>query len=350
MSQSQKPVAALFPGQGSQHVGMAKDLFDNFKSVREIFEEASDAAHVNLKKLCFDGPESDLVLTENTQPCLLTASYAAFRVAQEEAGFKPNVVAGHSLGEYTALVASGALPLSSAVRWVKERGAAMQRAVPPGQGTMAAIMGLEDDAISTLCEAATVQAKEKRSALPKDEIPSVEAIVQAANYNAPGQIVIAGSIDGIQEAIALVKSGDERFKGGKAIQLQVSAPFHCKLMLAARNRMAEIFATASSHERPSASNIQCAYIPNRTARLTREPGVVFDLLIEQVDHPVLWKQSISNMMREGFTQAVEFGPGKVLQGLGKRISAQVGQPLNMVGVNDSTTLKSLETFLKGASE
>jgi [acyl-carrier-protein] S-malonyltransferase len=188
---------------------MGKDLFENFTVAREIFEEASDAIRINLKKLCFEGPDSDLTLTENTQPCLLVTSVAAFRVAEKEFGFAPGAVAGHSLGEYSALVAIGSLPLSAAVYWVRERGQAMQKAVPLGEGTMAAILGVEDKAILSLCKKATDSALQKRAGSGDSHPLSVEAICEPANYNSPGQIVIAGSTDGIAEAIQLVKTDSE---------------------------------------------------------------------------------------------------------------------------------------------
>ncbi|MBC7693778.1 MAG: ACP S-malonyltransferase [Methylotenera sp.] len=338
-----KPVVALFPGQGSQHVGMARELYENFAIVRETFEEASDAIGINLKKLCFEGPDDELILTENTQPCLLTASVAAFRVAQKEIEFKPAVVAGHSLGEYSALVAAHAVRLSDAVRWVKARGAAMQQAVPAGNGTMAAVLNLDDSKIEALCHEATSIAKSKRASGDSPEL-KVEAIVQPANFNAPGQIVIAGSTDAVAEAITLIKSsgagGD--YAGAKAIALSVSAPFHCSLMKPARDRMASLFA---AHQKPAALN--CPYVPNRTARISSEPGVIFELLVEQVDHPVLWKQSMTALIQEGFEIGVEFGPGKVLQGLSKRIAAPLEKPFAMSGVNDVANFKSFETIWKG---
>lgn len=333
---------ALFPGQGSQHVGMGKDLVQNFRLAAEIFEEASDAVSVDLKKLCFDGPESDLTLTENTQPCLLTASVAAFRVASRELGYLPAAVAGHSLGEYSALVAAEALPLATAVRWVRERGRAMQAAVPAGQGTMAAILGVDDSIIGKLCEAATASAKAKRSAGENPDV-TVECIVEPANFNAPGQIVIAGSVDAVGEAVALIKAGGD-FAGGKAIPLSVSAPFHCRLMGRARDRMAELFSQAGSADKARAP--ACPYVPNRTARLTAEPGVVFELLVEQVDHPVLWKQTVTGLLESGYSNFVEFGPGKVLSGLNKRIAQAAGKPANSFQMADAATLKALETALK----
>lgn len=325
---------ALFPGQGSQHVGMGKDLYENFKVAREAFEEASDGSKLNLKKLCFDGPESDLTLTENTQPCLLTTSVAAFRVAQAEAGFKPAVVAGHSLGEYSALVAAGALNLGQAAGWVRERGAAMQKAVPAGQGTMAAVLGMEDAAVEKVCARATEEARAARSRGENAEL-TVEAIVQPANFNSPGQVVIAGSADAVAKAVELIKAGTE-FPGGKAMPLNVSAPFHCSLMKPARDRMAELFARAGKP-----GPLACAYVPNRTARLTREEGVILELLVEQVDHPVLWKQSVIGLLEAGYTTGIEFGPGKVLQGLAKRIAPAGGKGLALAGCGDSAGVKAL---------
>lgn len=332
-------IVALFPGQGSQHVGMAKELLENFQAAREVFEEASDAAKLNLKKLCLDGPESDLTLTENTQPCLLAGSVAAFRSVQREFGFKPAVVAGHSLGEYSALVAAGALPLGTAAAWVRERGRAMQKAVPAGQGTMAAVLGMEDSAIGKLCEAATTAAKQKRSAGENREL-TVEPIVEPANFNAPGQIVIAGSTDAVAEAIALIKGGGD-FAGGKAIPLSVSAPFHCRLMKAARDRMAELFSQAAKP-----SSLQCAYVPNRTGRVTQETGVIYELLVEQVDHPVLWTSSILGLLEAGYLQYAEFGPGKVLSGLMKRIGQKAGKTAQTANVSDLATVKAFETPAK----
>lgn len=344
MSQAQSivkypSVFAVFPGQGSQHVGMAKELYEQFSIAREVFEEASDAIHVDLKKLCFEGPESSLTLTENTQPCLLTASVAAFRVVEKEFGFLPGAVAGHSLGEYSALVANGSLDLALATSWVRARGAAMQKAVPAGEGSMAAILGLEDSIVEMLCQKATVTAQQSRQKGENSTL-SVESIVEPANFNAPGQVVIAGSADAVQVAIQLVKT-DETFKGGKCIPLQVSAPFHCRLMAPARNRMAELFSLAP---RPKLGH--SPYVPNRTGRLSSEPGLVYELLVEQVDHPVLWRQTVGHLLEAGFTAAIEFGPGKVLSGLIKRISSQASKDCVFTSVGDLNSVKNLEEFLK----
>jgi [acyl-carrier-protein] S-malonyltransferase len=339
--------AALFPGQGSQFTGMGKTLCENFPIARETFEEANDAAQKNLGKICFDGPESELMLTENTQPCLVTASIASYRVAQKEFGFTPTVVAGHSLGEYSALVAAGALNFATAVRWVQARGRAMQRAVPAGEGKMAALLGMEDAAVEALCKEATAIAKSERGGNSESSSAiSVEAIVEPANFNAPGQIVIAGSADAVDQAVKLLSSG--KFPGGKAIPLAVSAPFHCRLMAPARNEMAALFQKAiqkavqkaDATEKPG--TLQCPYIPNRTARVTAESSVILDLLMEQIDHPVLWKQSMEALMQSGQAQAVEFGPGKVLQGLAKRIAKATGGTLDVISVGDTDSLKLLE--------
>ncbi len=334
-------IIALFPGQGSQFVGMGKDLYQGHAVARECFEEASEAIKLDLKKLCFDGPESDLTLTANTQPALLTVSVAAFRVAQKELGFRPAAVAGHSLGEYSALVAAGAFPLGHAAAWVRERGASMQKAVPAGQGTMAAILGVEDAQVEALCQKATELAQQKRSSGENPEL-TVEATCQPANYNAPGQLVIAGSTDGIQAALEMAKTGD--FGKAKAMPLSVSAPFHCRLMKPARDRMAELFAQAPGAARPS--SLACGYIPNRTARLTQEPGLVFELLVDQVDHPVLWKQTVQAFLAAGYTQAVEFGPGKVLQGLAKRIPSADGKNLAVTTCGDPAALSAVEAEIK----
>lgn len=332
---------ALFPGQGAQHVGMGKDLFEQFAIAKEVFEEVSDAIRFNLKKLCFDGPESDLNLTENTQPALLAHSVASFRVAQKEFGYQPSLAAGHSLGEYSALVCLGAFPLASAAAWVRTRGQTMQSAVPKGEGSMAAILNLENEKVDLLCKEATRMAVEKR-ATPTENTPSVNALVEPANFNSPGQVVIAGSVDALQEAIQLVKS-DANFKGGRAMPLAVSAPFHCSLMAPAKAKMREVFQSAKPQEHPR--SLLCPYLPNRTARLNQEPGIIFDLLIDQVDQPVLWSQSMAQVFQMGLEWGVEFGPGKVLQGLAKRNLPQ-GLAFTTLSVGDSGGIQELEKRVK----
>ena len=260
------------------------------------------------------------------------------------------MVAGHSLGEYSALVAAGAIDLAAAARWVRARGESMQLAVPAGEGTMAAILSVEDEVVERLCKRATALAVERRKSGEAPDNLSVESLVEPANYNSPGQLVIAGSVDAVQIAIDLVKNGDsngDSFSGssgrGKAMLLNVSAPFHCRLMRKTRDQMAEIFGSVASAQKPRALN--CPYVPNRTARPTQESSVIFELLVEQVDHPVLWKQSIEALLELQQTRAVEFGPGKVLQGLCKRIPAHDGRTLTAAGMSDTESLKQLGGFL-----
>lgn len=334
---------AVFPGQGSQHVGMAKDLYDNFKLVRELFEEASDATSIKLKRICFDGPESDLQLTENTQPALLTASIAAFRVVKEELEFTPTMTAGHSLGEYSALVANECIPFASAVKWVRERGQAMQKAVPAGEGAMLALMGFEDDLLDAFCNAAVELAWKERKNGFDGAGSKVNCVLEPANFNAPGQTVVSGSQDAVHHALNLIKI-DDRFSGKKAIPLSVSAPFHSSLMQPARDRMQKIFLSAQDYEKPLA--FKFPYIPNVTGRVNTEHTAVFDLLIEQIDNSVLWKQSIENAIQNGIHRVIEFGPGKVLQGLCKRIAQPLNANVQLLGVND---VASLELLKKGLS-
>jgi [acyl-carrier-protein] S-malonyltransferase len=335
---------ALFPGQGSQHVGMAKDLLDQFSAAREVFEEASDAIDLDLRHLCLNGPESDLTLTENTQPALLAASVAAFRVTQKETGFTPRLAAGHSLGEYSALVAVGSLGLAAATRFVRARGQAMQKAVPAGEGTMAAVLGLDDESVREICAHATARAQENRQKSGQETELTVDCIVEPANFNSPGQVVIAGSTDAVNEAVSLIKSGT-LIPGGKAMPLSVSAPFHCRLMRPARDRIAEIFSKAAEPASPA-----CPYVPNRTGRLTTEPGAIFELLMEQIDHPVLWRQSMQTVLESGtIAGAVEFGPGKVLSGLMKRIAAPLDKKCELLNVADGATLLALDKRLQGTT-
>jgi len=334
-------IAAFFPGQGSQYVGMGKSLFDNFTVAKETYEEASDAIKLDLKKLCFDSAESELRLTMNTQPALLVTSVASFRVAKEETGFSPDAVLGHSLGEYSALVAAGSIELSTAAKWVRARGIAMQEAVPFGQGTMAAIMGLDDQQLEILCADASETAKLRRTKGENTDI-HVEAIVEPANYNSPGQTVISGSTDAVTEAIALIKS-DDKFKGAKAILLDVSAPFHSRLMKNAKEKMKELFASASQADLPK--TLDFPYLPNRTARPTREAGIVIEMLTDQIDKAVLWRQSISRLLLTDFIAGIEFGPGKVLQGISKRIAQNEKKDFFLYGCTDMDSMKGFNGFL-----
>lgn len=300
--------AFLFPGQGSQYVGMGKDLRDNFKAAAEVFQEADDALGESLSKLCFEGPEDQLKLTANTQPAILTTSIAVLRVLEQESGIRPAVVAGHSLGEYCALVCSGALAFADAVRIVRKRGTYMQEAVPVGVGGMAAILGMEVDAVEQIC----------RDCAQGEH-------VAPANYNCPGQIVISGSLAAVKRAAEKAEAEGAK----RAVMLPVSAPFHSTLMEPAARRLAEALEpiTINALQVPVLSNVEADFYPG--------PGDVKRLLATQVDHPVRWIEEMERMMAEGVDNALELGPGKVLCGLMRKISRDV----KMKNIENTETLK-----------
>jgi len=287
--------AFLFPGQGSQYVGMGKDLKQNFKVAADVFAEADEALHEDLSKLCFEGPEDDLKLTRNTQPAILTVSIAALRVLQQETGLVPAMTAGHSLGEYSALVASGALQFTDAVAIVRKRGTFMQEAVPVGVGGMAAVLGMETEVLEQICkESAEGQA------------------VSPANYNCPGQIVISGHIEAVKRAAARAEAAGAK----KVVMLPVSAPFHSALMKPAAEKLARALepVTVQDLKIPVLSNVEADFYPSKNE--------VKRLLTEQVDHPVRWIEEMEKMVREGVDKCVEIGPGKVLNGLVRKISRE----------------------------
>ncbi len=332
--------AGFFPGQGSQQVGMGKVFYDEFTVFRQSIEEASDSLSFDLKKLLFDGPESDLLLTENAQPAILAVSTGCFRVAETELNLKLDVHLGHSLGEYSALVASEAIPFSNAIQWVRERGLSMQKAVPVGEGTMSAIIGAEDAQVIDWCKEATMLATEARK--NGGHHFTVDCIVEPANFNAPGQVVVSGSVDAVDALEKIIT--DKKIRGIMAKRIQVSAPFHCSLMKAARTKMESIFESAKKDS--LLSPLQVPYIPNRTARITQEAGLIFPLLSEQVDHSVMWKQSVESLLPE-YTLAFEFGPGKVLQGLSKRIAKNIPDAkFEVYPIYDLESLKLAEGVLK----
>ncbi len=285
--------AFLFPGQGSQYVGMGKDLKDNFKAAADVFAEANEALHEDLSKLCFEGPEDDLKLTRNTQPAILTVSIAALRVLQAESDLTPAMAAGHSLGEYSALVAAGALRFADAVAIVRQRGTFMQEAVPVGVGGMAAVLGMETDVLEQICR----ESAEGQCVAP-------------ANYNCPGQIVISGHMEAVQRAAAKAEAAGAK----KVVMLPVSAPFHSALMKPAAEKLGKALEPITVQELkiPVLSNVEAAFYPSRNE--------VKRLLTEQVDHPVRWIEEMETMIREGVDSCVEIGPGKVLNGLVRKIS------------------------------
>ncbi|MEJ2601690.1 MAG: ACP S-malonyltransferase [Gammaproteobacteria bacterium] len=284
--------AFVFPGQGSQSPGMQAELADAFPVVRDVYREASDILGRDLWGLAQAGPEAALDLTENTQPVMLCAGIAAWRVWIGAGGTQPATMAGHSLGEYSALVAAGALSFESAVSLVADRGRFMQEAVEEGSGAMAAILGLEDDAVREACAAA-----------------GDEGVVEAVNFNAPGQVVIAGERRAVESAVEKAQQAGAR----RAILLPVSVPSHCALMEPAAERLAESL---------RAARMDAPIIPvvnNVDVECVTEPAAIADALVRQLYRPVRWVETIRRFADDGIERVVECGPGRVLTGLGKRI-------------------------------
>jgi len=304
-----KQTAFIFPGQGSQSVGMGKELSENFRAAREVFEEADDALRFSISTLCFQGPDDALKLTENTQPAILTTSIAALRVLETEKGVRSILAAGHSLGEYSALVASGALDFADAVRTVRLRGRFMQEAVPVGEGAMAAVLGMEREQVEKLCQ----------------EEASGE-VLSPANFNCPGQIVISGHAKAVDRAIERIKK-----EGKKAVLLPVSAPFHSPLMEPAGVRLEEELEEISIHD------LSVPVVTNVEAEPNTSKDRVKRLLVAQVSSPVRWEESMRRMAEKGIERMIEIGPGKVLSGLMRRIEPAV----EIFNIEDVKTLKKL---------
>ena len=285
-------IAFLFPGQGSQYIGMGADLCAEFAVASQTFEEASDALGIDVAKLCFEGEAATLALTANAQPAILTTSVAALRVVLEETEIRPDLLAGHSLGEFTALVASGCLPFCDAVRIVRKRGEFMQEAVPPGVGKMAAVLGLTSQEVSELCA----------------EVAGEKAVVSPANFNSPTQTVISGEARAVEAASLLAKEKGAR----RVVELEVSAPFHCSLMEPAAVRLRDVIAKVDL------SPMKYPVVTNIEATANSDPARVEDILVEQVVSPVRWAESLEFLKDFGVSEFFEIGPSKVLSGLVKR--------------------------------
>jgi [acyl-carrier-protein] S-malonyltransferase len=307
-------IALLFPGQGAQAAGMGKALAQQFPVAAQVFAEADAALGFGLSQLCFEGPDDDLKLTTNAQPAIVVTSIAALRVLEQETGVRPAYVAGHSLGEYSALVAAGVFTLSDAVRVVRERGRLMQEAVPVGVGAMAALFNLSPEDVASVCaEAAQGE------------------VVSPANLNGGGQIVIAGHASAVRRAVAGAKA-----RGAKrAVELAVSAPFHCVLMKPAADGLAKVL------ESVTVRSPKAQVITNVTADANVDPQRVKDLLVQQVTAPVRWEESMRKLHGLGCTATVEVGPGTVLAGLLKRIVPD----LPCVSISDPASLAEAQGVL-----
>lgn len=308
--------AFVFPGQGSQTVGMCKEFYDNYACAKKVFEEADEALGFSIAKMCFEGPEDQLRLTMNTQPAILTCSIAVLAVLREN-GLNCQIAGGHSLGEYSALVAAGSLSLADAVRSVRKRGQFMQEAVPVGEGAMAAVMGLEPETIDAICR--------------KVEAECGEA-VQAVNFNCPGQVVIAGAAGAVAKAIDALKEAGAR----RTVSLPVSAPFHSTLMRPAAARLKEVLDEVEFHD------AKFPVVANVTAKPVTKAEEIRSLLVQQAASPVKWEMSMRYMLGEGFDTFVEVGPGKVLTGFTRKID----RTANALNVEDMDSLEKTLAYFK----
>ena len=308
--------AFVFPGQGSQKVGMLKDLYEAYPIVRERFAQADEALGYSISQLCFEGPDTELVKTANTQPAILTASVACYEVLKEK-GFTPDIVGGHSLGEYSALVAAGVLDFKDAVYVVHKRGEYMQEAVPLGEGAMAAILALSREEVVRICA----------------EVNDTVGSVQAVNFNCPGQIVIAGATKAVEVAAEKMKEAGAK----RAVMLPVSAPFHSRLMEPAAKRLQEEL------DKIEVKDAQIPVVANITGETLKDGATIKGALVKQAAAPVLWEDCVATMVHFGATRFVEVGPGKVLTGFTKKIN----KAMELANVEDEASLAAAIAFLQG---
>ena len=306
-------LAFVFPGQGAQKVGMGKDFFDNYDVAKKMFKEADEALGYSIMKMCFEGPEEDLKLTANTQPAILTISCIANEILKEN-GVQPEITGGHSLGEYSALVAAGVLKFQDAVALVHKRGAYMQEAVPVGEGGMAAIIGVDREKIVEICQSV-----------------SAESPVQAVNFNCPGQIVIAGATRGVELAVEELKAAGAK----KAVILPVSAPFHSTLMKPAAEKL------AVELDKVTMSDARIPVVANVNAQVLTKAEDIKASLVAQAASPVLWEDCVAKMKEFGADVLLEAGPGKTLCGFNRRLDKSI----KSLNVEDVESLeKSLDYF------
>ena len=308
--------AFVFPGQGSQKVGMLKDLYEAYPIVRERFAQADEALGYSISQLCFEGPDTELVKTANTQPAILTASVACYEILKEK-GFTPDIVGGHSLGEYSALVAAGVLDFKDAVYVVHKRGEYMQEAVPLGEGAMAAILALPREDVVRIC----------------GEVNDTVGSVQAVNFNCPGQIVIAGATKAVEVAAEKMKEAGAK----RAVMLPVSAPFHSRLMEPAAKRLQEEL------DKIEVKDAQIPVVANITGEILKDGATIKEALVTQAAAPVLWEDCVATMVDFGVTRFVEVGPGKVLTGFTKKIN----KAMELTNVEDEASLATAIAFLQG---
>lgn len=308
--------AFVFPGQGSQKVGMLQDLYNEYAIVRQRFAEADEALGYSISKLCFEGPDTELVKTANTQPAILTASIACYEVLKEK-GFTPDIVGGHSLGEYSALVAAGVLKFADAVYLVHKRGEFMQEAVPIGKGAMAAILALPREQVVEICQQVN------------DEVGSVQAV----NFNCPGQIVIAGETAAVEKAAELMKAAGAK----RAVMLPVSAPFHSRLMEPAAVKL------KVELDKVTLSDAQIPVVANVNGQILTDASAIKESLVKQAASPVLWEDCVATMVNFGAQAFVEVGPGKVLTGFTKKINKE----MQLANVEDVASLAKTLEFLEG---